>query len=302
MDELGRLRELLTRHAGEGLTPTSLLGVSVLCSRTTTERVGDITEPTLAVIAQGAKETALNGRIFAYGPGQFVLTSLELPVVGHIVQARADEPFLSFVLRLRPAKIAALLLETAPTPAVRRGEAHATASGIAVSQASPALLDAVGRLLALLDSPGDAVALADGIEREILWRLVTGPQGATVRQIGLADSGLAHLGRAIRHIRFNYNKALRVEELAGLATMSVSSFHRHFRGVTSMTPIQFQKQVRLQEARVRLLAEPADVAGVGFAVGYDSPSQFSREYRRMFGLPPSRDALTMREAALLPSS
>src|ERR1700687_3269052 len=114
MDELGRLRELITRHGGEGGTPTSLPGVSVLCSRTTTKRLGDITEPTLAVIAQGAKETALNGRIFGYGAGQFVITSLELPVVGHIVQATADEPFLAFVLRLRPSKIAALLLETAP--------------------------------------------------------------------------------------------------------------------------------------------------------------------------------------------
>jgi AraC-like DNA-binding protein len=302
VDELARLKELLTRNAGEGLTPTALPGVSIQCSRTTTDRVGAITEPTLAVIAQGAKETALNGRVFAYTAGQFVITSLELPVVGHIVQASADEPFLAFVLRLRPDKIASLLLETAPAGTIRRGTPDAVAAGIALSDASPALLDAVGRLLALLESPGDAGALAAGIEREVLWRLVTGPQAATVRQIGLADSQLSHLGRAIRYIRSNYEKTLRVEELAGLATMSLSSFHRHFRGVTSMTPIQFQKQIRLHEARVRLLAEPADVAGVGFAVGYESPSQFSREYRRMFGLPPSRDALAMREAALLPSS
>jgi AraC-like DNA-binding protein len=288
VDELARLKELLTRNAGEGLTPTALPGVSIQCSRTITDRVAAITEPTLAVIAQGAKETALNGRIFAYGAGQFVITSLELPVVGRIVQASADEPFLAFVLRLRPDKIASLLLETAPAGSTRRGTPDAVAAGIALSDASP--------------SPGDADALAAGIEREVLWRLVTGPQAATVRQIGLADSQLSHLGRAIRYIRSNYEKTLRVEELAGLATMSLSSFHRHFRGVTSMTPIQFQKQIRLHEARVRLLAEPADVAGVGFAVGYESPSQFSREYRRMFGLPPSRDALAMREAALLPSS
>jgi AraC-like DNA-binding protein len=122
-----------------------------------------------------------------------------------------------------------------------------------------------------------------------------------VRQIGLADSRLAHLARAIHWIRSrHYEATLRVEELAALATMSVSSFHRHFRAVTSMTPIQFQKQIRLHEARARLLAEPGDVAGVGFAVGYDSPSQFSREYRRMFGVPPSRDALVLREAAVLP--
>jgi AraC-like DNA-binding protein len=295
MDELARLRQLITRHAGDGVTRTALPGVSVLRSPTTTEPLGSVTEPTLGVVVQGIKQTALNGRTFAYGAGQFLIVSVELPLVGHIAQASADKPLLAFVLQLRPEKIAALLLETTP-PA----QQSATPAGIAVSDASPALLDAIGRLLALLDTPDDAAALADGIEREILWRLVTGPQGATVRQIGLADSRLAHLARAIGWIRRHYDETLRVEELAGLATMSVSSFHRHFRAVTSMTPIQYQKQIRLHQARARLVAEPGDIAGVGFAVGYDSPSQFSREYRRMFGTPPGRDALALRQPATLP--
>ena len=296
-----RLKELIVRNAGEGVTRTALLPrVSVLCSPTTTERLGEVAEPALAVVAQGAKEVALNGRTFAHGAGQYVIVSVELPVIAHIAQASADEPFLAFVLKLRPERIAALLLETAPPATARPGPVDAAPAGIAVSDASPALLDAIGRLLALLDTPGDATALAAGVEREVLWRLLTGPQGATVRQIGLADSRLAHLARAIRWIRGHYDETLRVEELAALATMSVSSFHRHFRAVTSMTPIQFQKQIRLHEARARLLAEPGDVAGVGFAVGYDSPSQFSREYRRMFGMPPSRDALALREAAVVP--
>jgi AraC-like DNA-binding protein len=298
MHELTRLRELIPRHAGEGMTRTALLpGVSVICSPTTTEPLGEVAEPALAVIAQGAKETALNGRTFAYGAGQFAIVSVELPVIGRIVQASAGEPFLAFVLELRPERIAALLLETAPAATARPGAVDAAPAGLAVSDASPALLDAIGRLLALLDAPGDAAALAAGVEREVLWRLVTGPQGATVRQIGLADSRLAHLARTIRWIRGHYNEALRVEELAALATMSVSSFHRHFRAVTAMTPIQFQKQIRLHEARARLVAEPGDVAGVGFAVGYDSPSQFSREYRRLFGEPPSRDARALRYSA-----
>ena len=194
--------------------------------------------------------------------------------------------------------IAALLLETAAATTAGLGIPDTLPAGIAVNDASPALLDAIGRLLALLDAPDDAAALSTGVEREVLWRLITGPQGATVRQIGLADSRLAHLARAIRWIRSHYNETLRVEELASLATMSVSSFHRHFRAVTSMTPIQFQKQIRLHEARALLLAEPGDVTGVGFAVGYDSPSQFSREYRRMFGAPPSRDARALRGAAV----
>ena len=300
MDTLARLRGSITRHAGEGRTPTALPGVSVICSPTITEPLGDVIEPTLSVIAQGVKETELNGRTFTYGPGQFLVVSVELPVIGHITHATVKEPFLAVVLELRPERIAALLLETAPAATGRPGAAHATPAGIAVSDAAPALIDAVSRLLALLDAPDDAAALATGVEREVLWRLLTGPQGATVRQIGLADSRLAHLARAIRWIRGHYNETLRVEELAALAalaTMSVSSFHRHFRAVTSMTPIQFQKQIRLREARARLLAQPGDITGVGFAVGYDSPSQFSREYWRMFGAPPSHDALALRETA-----
>jgi AraC-like DNA-binding protein len=271
MDEPARLKESITRHAGPGKTRTALPGVSVLCSSTTTQPLGDVTSPTLGVVVQGVKETALKGRTFIYGAGQFHIVSVELPVTGHITQASADEPFLAFVLKLRPERIARLLLETAPAATAGPGAVEVTPAGIAVSDASPALLAAIGRLLALLDAPLDAAVLAAGVEREVLRRVVTGPQGATVRQIGLADSRLAHLARAIRWIRGHYDQTLRVEELAAMATMSVSSFHRHFRAVTSMTPIQFQKQIRLHEARARLLAEPGDVTGVGFAVGYDRP-------------------------------
>jgi AraC-like DNA-binding protein len=297
VDELARLRESITRHVGEGVTTTALPGVSLLCAQRATEPLGDVVEPTLGVIAQGVKQTTLNGHTFTYGPGQFLIVSVDLPVVGHIAQASADTPLLAFVLQLRPDKIASLLLETAPAATPRPGGVDTTPAAIAVSDASSALLDAIGRLLALLDAPEDAAALAAGIEREVLWRLITGPQAATVRQIGLADSRLTHLARAIGWIRAHYDETLRVEDLATLATMSVTSFHRHFRAVTSMTPIQFQKQIRLHKARARLLAEPADVTGAGYAVGYDSPSQFSREYRRMYGAPPSRDALALREAA-----
>ena len=298
MDELARLRQSISRYAGEGLTPTALSGVSVVRSVSTSEPLCGIAEPTLAVVAQGVKATTLNGRTFTYGAGQFLVVSVDLPVIGHVTQGSAEQPFLAFVLELRPSMIAALLLETAAATTAGLGIPDTLPAGIAVNDASPALLDAIGRLLALLDAPDDAAALSTGVEREVLWRLITGPQGATVRQIGLADSRLAHLARAIRWIRSHYNETLRVEELASLPTMSVSSFHRHFRAVTSMTPIQFQKQIRLHEARALLLAEPGDVTGVGFAVGYDSPSQFSREYRRMFGAPPSRDARALRGAAV----
>jgi AraC-like DNA-binding protein len=299
VDELARLKESIASHAGEGLTATALPGVSVVCSRTTTEPLCGIAEPTLAIVAQGVKETTLNGRSFTYGPGQFLVVSVDLPVNGNVTKASAEEPFLAAVLELRPHRIAALLLETAASAGPE--SVDAVRAGIAVSDASPALLDAIARLLALLDAPDDAAALATGVEREILWRLITGPQGGIVRQTGLADSQLTHVARAIRWIRSHYDETLHVEQLAALATMSASSFHRHFRAVTSMSPIQYQKQIRLHEARARLLAEPDDVTGVGFAVGYNSPSQFSREYRRMFGKPPSHDARALRDAAVLPS-
>jgi transcriptional regulator GlxA family with amidase domain len=152
-------------------------------------------------------------------------------------------------------------------------------------------------MLRLLDHPADARVLAPLVEKEILWRLLTGAQGAIVRQIGLADSSLSQVSRAIRWIRDNYAEQMRIEDLARQAGMSAAAFHRHFRAVTTMSPLQFQKRIRLQEARSLLLARPADVAGVGHLVGYDSPSQFSREYRRLFGAPPGQDATRLRAAA-----
>ena len=295
MDELPRLRDLIRRHARQGLTPTALPGVSLLRAAAVTEPLGEVAEPAVAVIAQGAKATTLNGRAFPHGAGQFAVVPVELPVVGHITQASPEAPLLAVVLPLRQETIAGLLAET--VAAAPLGALAALPAGITVSDASPALLDAIARLVGLLDEPRAAAVLAPGISREILWRLLTGPQGAVMRQIGLADSRLAHLARAITWIRGHYDQAIQVEDLAALATMSVRSFHRHFRALTSMTPVQFQKQIRLHEARARLLANPGDIAGAGYAVGYGSPSQFSREYRRMFGLPPSRDAPDLRRQA-----
>jgi transcriptional regulator GlxA family with amidase domain len=149
-------------------------------------------------------------------------------------------------------------------------------------------------MLRLLDRPADAPVLAPLIEQEILWRVLRGPQGDALRQIGLADSDLSHVSRAIAWIRDNYAEPMRIEDLARLSGMSASAFHRHFRAVTAMSPLQFQKRIRLQQARSLLVAHPGDIAGVGHLVGYDSPSQFNREYRRMFGAPPGQDAERLR--------
>jgi AraC-like DNA-binding protein len=165
---------------------------------------------------------------------------------------------------------------------------------MAVSDAPPDLIDAAVRMLRLLARPRDIPVLAPLIKKELLWRLMTGEQGAAVRQLGLADSSLAHVARAVAWIRDNYRSAFRVEDVARMAGMSQSAFYRNFQAVAAMSPIQFQKQIRLQQARLLLATHPGDVTGVGHRVGYDSPSQFSREYRRQFGAPPSQDAARLR--------
>jgi AraC-like DNA-binding protein len=289
VDRLLDIRHAIARHARDGLTATALPGLSVLRTIRTTQPCGDILEPAFGLVAGGVKHTALNGEVYRYGAGEYLVVSVDLPVVGNIVAADPDEPFLAVVIRLNPDRIASLLLDTG-VPSGSSGAYSPSAFG--VGHAPPPLLDAIARLLALLDQPADIPALCAGIEREILWRLLTGPQGATIRQIGIADSRLAHLARAIRWIRDHYDQPLRIPDLAATAAMSPSSFHRHFLALTSMTPLEYQKQLRLNEARMRLLTGDHEVAAVGFAVGYSSPSQFSREYRRMFGAAPSQTALS----------
>ena len=291
---LAELQSLVARHARPGEPATALAGVRATISPVATEMIHCVNEPGLGLVVQGAKNTIVGDRVFEYGAGDFVVTSVDLPIASRIVRASAKQPYMAARLTLQPAAIASLLLEA---PGV--DELVATPCGMGVHAAPVELVEAMTRLLRLLDTPRDAPVLRPLVEREILWRLLCGPQGGRVRQIGLADSRLAQVSHAIRHIRQHYAKALSIEELAGLATMSESSFHRHFRAVTAMTPIQFQKQIRLQEARARLLADADDVAAVGYAVGYDSPSQFSREYSRLFGAPPRRDVARLREVAPL---
>ncbi|MGW9347729.1 AraC family transcriptional regulator [Nocardiopsis flavescens] len=288
---LDELRSLLARHARPDWT-TALDGVFVSRVDRAAPPAPSMSGTVLAVIAQGAKHLALGDRIHEYGAGQYLVASVDLPVTGRFAGASPDRPALGFGMALDPALIAEVLLRAGPGDLPRVGTG--APPGIAVSDAPEELIDAVVRLLRLLDRPRDRAVLAPLVRREILWLLITGDQGGTVRQLGLADSGLSHIARAVRWIRENYAEPFRVEEVARLSGMSVSAFHRNFRGVTAMSPIQFQKQIRLQEARLLLATRPRDVAGVGHRVGYDSPSQFSREYRRRFGVPPGEDAARLR--------
>jgi AraC-like DNA-binding protein len=235
---------------------------------------------------QGSKRTLIGDQTYDYATGEFLVISLEMPITAKVMKASVAEPFLSFGMLLNASEIANLLLET--------GAAKASSGpGVGLSKASPELVDAVLRLVRLLERPDDIAVMRPLVEREILWRLLNGPQGALVRQIGLADSRLSQIGRTVSWIRRHFNQGMRMEDLAEMAGMSVSSFHRNFRSVTQMSPLQYQKQIRLQEARAKLMQGIGEIAAVGFAVGYESPSQFSREYRRQFGVAPGQDAERM---------
>lgn len=287
---LEEIRRLVAVHARPDLS-SPLEGV-LLSKIETAPPDHSLTEPLLVVMAQGGKRLLLGEQVHEYRAGQILLVTASLPVTGHFF----DLPALGMGLVLRPAAIAPLLLEAPPVP---RGSGGPPA--IATGEAGPELLDAVVRLLRLLENPRDAPVLAPLIEREILWRLLTGPHGDVLRQIGLADSGLTHVGRAIAWIRENYAEPMRVADLARLAGLSPSAFHRQFRAITAMSPLQFQKRIRLQAARAFLTTRSGDIGAVGHLVGYDSPSQFNREYRRLFGEPPGRDAARLRsEVAAAP--
>jgi AraC-like DNA-binding protein len=294
---MGELRVLIARHAGPTQAHRTLPNIMVTASNLPTPSFASIAEPALmaepafGLVAQGAKRVVLGNQVFEYAAGQYFIFSVDLPLSGYVVQASATEPLLGFGLKLKPDAIAALLLEMG---APRRAKAEPP--GIAVSDLTDDLLDPIVRLLRLLDRPEDIPVLAPAIEREILWRLINGEQGAMVRQLGLADSRMTQIGRAIRWIRDHYAETVWIEDLADIAGMSLTSFYRHFLGVTSLSPLQFQKQIRLQEARSRLLSSSQGVAAVGFAVGYESPSQFSREYRRLFGAPPGQEGERLRRS------
>lgn len=285
------LRALIDRHAQGGITPTAIPGV--LVSRMTYDGSPDesTTGTVLALVAQGTKRMSVGGAIHDYGPGQYLVASVDLPVSGQFTDATTERPALGFGLELRAEVVAELMLNVAAGDFMRPARGEASPPAIAVGQASERLLDAAIRMLRLLDNPRDIPVLAPLIERELLWLVMSGEQGATVRQLGLADSSLSRVRHVVRWIRDHFAESLRIDELAALARMSPSAFHRAFHTVTAMSPIQFQKSIRLQEARLRLLARPGDVAATAYAVGYESPSQFSREYRREYGVAPSQDSV-----------
>ena len=286
---MSELRNLLARHCRGDLTTTAIRGLVLSRANAATELSGAIYHPLLCVVAQGRKRLFLGDEVFHYDPATYLVASADLPVTGQVIEA----PCLGCTLALDAGTLAALLLELPPTA----NGGQAASKALEVNALEGDLLDPLLRLLRLLDRPQDIPVLAPLIEREIHYRLLCGPRGETVRQLARPDSQLSQVSRAIAVIRRRYDQPIRVEELARTAGMSVTSFHRHFRAVTALSPLQYQKQIRLQEARRMLLSRHADAARVSFDVGYESPSQFSREYRRLFGAPPGRDTGRVQAAA-----
>lgn len=278
----------------DGVHATPIPRLHLIRSTTLTEPVVVPYEPAVCIVAQGEKRALLGDEMLAYDAAKFLVVSADVPAVCHITKASAQEPYLCLRLDLDLATLGAMMLEFGIEPA--RGDAPGPA--LSLSAATPELIAAALRLVGLLSSPEDILALAPLAEREILYRLLTGDQADKMRQIAVADSKLAQVTRAIGWIKRHYAEPFRIEKVAAEARMSPSALYQHFKTVTAMSPLQYQKQLRLQEARRLILSESLDAANAAHRVGYESPSQFSREYKRVFGAPPMRDIAHLKAAPL----
>ena len=292
MSQIEELSGIIARHQAEdGFQPTALPRLSLIRSSRPTEAVPGVYKPSLCMIAQGSKRVDLGGRSYVYDAAKYLAVSVDLPIAGSILEADPERPYLSVVLDIDLPMLSDVMLEHPDEPG-----APPAGPALGVSEVEPGLLDAMLRLVRLLDAPKDAPALAPLAEREILYRLLSGGQAPMIRRIAAAGSRLSQISRAIAWIKDHYAGPLSVARLAAEVGMSPSSFHSHFKAATAMSPLQYRTRMRLQEARRLMVAEALDAASAGFHVGYESPSQFSRDYSRLFGAPPLRDALRLRSS------
>jgi AraC-like DNA-binding protein len=276
-----------------GLLETAISALSLARRDAPTQPTSSMQEPSLCVIAQGVKRVLLGDDTYVFDVHHFLITSVDLPTVVQILHASREQPYLSLLVQLDPREMAQLMADSHLPPP----QAQPTSRGMAIGAVTVPLLSACQRLLALLAAPQDIPILAPLIQREMLYRLLVGEQGARLRQIASAGSPSQQIAQAIAWLKRHYTRPLRIEDLAAQVHMSPSTFHHHFRALTAMSPLQYQKWLRLNEARRLMLTERLDAATAAFQVGYESPSQFSREYSRLFGAPPLRDITSLRHMA-----
>ncbi|NTW56105.1 MAG: AraC family transcriptional regulator [Chlorobiaceae bacterium] len=289
-----KLAEKIARLTVNGsLSATALPELSLFRSESPTGPVSYLHGPSICLIAQGEKTVMLGDEVYRYDENHFLITSLGLPVMAQVTRATPAEPYLGMTLRFDLQEISRLLIDDRLL-LLQDGDAG---RGMVVAEVSQPLLGAFERLLDLLGTPEDIPILSPLVQREIYYRLLVGEQGWRIRRMIDAGSQSYQIARAIDWLKDNFARQFRVEELADYSRMSASSFHHHFRSLTAMSPLQFQKCLRLQEAKRLMLTEHLDAAAAAFRVGYESPSQFSREYSRLFGAPPLRDIRSMQHSA-----
>lgn len=282
------LIDLAFRHATQP-GPQAIPRVSVHVARETRWPIPILYRPMVGLVLRGAKQVTIGDRTMRYEAGHYFIASIDVPAASAAVEASPQAPYVAARLAVDQQVLADVAVGMA-------NDAGEPTVGFAVEAMTPDLVDAWFRMLRLLDAPDDISTLAPLVEREILFRILRGPQGKLLRQAARNDSRIAQVRRVIAHLRANFARPVRMEDLIEIAGMSEATFHRHFRAATAMSPLQYQKALRLQEAR-RRLSVGADATGAAFAVGYESASQFSREYARMFGLSPGRDAARLRANA-----
>ncbi|HOT90603.1 MAG TPA: AraC family transcriptional regulator [Anaerolineae bacterium] len=288
------LVERLARAVREDGRVEPLKGLRLNRASAPTELAHSVSDPAFCVIAQGSKEVFLGSDRYLYDPMHYLLATAELPVVSHVIEASPERPYLSLVLKLDPTLVSAVMVEAGHLAP----RSYTNVRAIDVSPLNAGLLDAVVRLVRLLDTPAEASFLMPLITREIIFRLLKGEQGDRLCYIAVQGGHTHRIARAIQHLRQELDQPLRIDDLARELGMSVSSFHHHFKEVTAMSPLQYQKQIRLQEARRLMLTEDLDAASAGYRVGYKDAAHFNREYKKLFGLPPLRDVERLRESAM----
>lgn len=286
------LVERITRAVSKDGTIEPLQGLYLHRSSSPREPLHSVYDPAFCMIAQGSKEIFLGDERYLYDPAHYLLVTAELPVMGHVCDASQARPYLSLRLKLDPTLVSSVMVEAGHVAP----RSHAGVRAIDVSPLDASLLDAVVRLVRLLDSPGEAPFLAPLITSEIVYRLLMGKQGDRLRHIAVLGGHTHRIAKAIERLRKEFDQPLRIDDIARELGMSMSGFHHHFKAVTALSPLQFQKRLRLQEARRLMLGERLDAAGAAYRVGYDDASHFSREYKRLFGAPPLRDVERLRES------